>query len=352
MTDEIRIIIAEDSPTVRRYLMSIIEEEEGMRVVGEARNGAEAVKLVAELKPDVVSMDIKMPEVDGLEATRLIMAQTPTPIVVVSGFLEVDVQLSLQAMEAGALAVVGKPPDRTNPAFAEKSRQLLTTLRAMAGVKVISRRSIGKQINKQAKIEIPIFEHQIYPKLVAIGASTGGPSALLRLLNEFPIDFPIPIIIVQHMPNEFIPGLARWLNTATPLHVEVAYDGLVLERGMVALSPGSAHAMVQRQGDDLVIRLSDESGLSRYMPSVDVLFKSVAQTCGTAAIGLILTGMGDDGAQGLLKMRHAGASTFVQDESSSTVFGMPRAAIEIGAAQQIASLNILASKIRKLLSDS
>ena len=351
MGHEIRILLAEDSPTVRRYLASIIEEESGMRVVGEAQNGLEAVKLVAELKPDVVSMDIKMPELDGLEATRRIMAQTPTPIVVVSGFLEVDVQLSLQAMEAGALAVVGKPPDRQNPAFVEKSRQLLTTLRAMAGVKVISRRSLNKsrEISKKSKAEISILEKLARPELIAIGASTGGPSALLRLLNEFPVDFPIPLVIVQHMPNEFIPGLARWLNTATALHVEVAYDGLVLERGIVALAPGSAHMLVERQGNQLIIHLSEEIGLSRHMPSVDVLFKSVAKTCGRGAIGLILTGMGDDGSQGLLSMRQAGAHTFVQDESSCTVFGMPRAAIEIGAAQYICSLSHLASKIKKLL---
>lgn len=351
MTDEIRIILAEDSPTVRRYLASIIEEEQGMRVVGEARNGAEAVQLVAELKPDVVSMDIKMPEVDGLEATRLIMSQTPTPIVVVSGFLEVDVQLSLQAMEAGALAVVGKPPDRTNPAFLEKSRHLLTTLRAMAGVKVISRRNINKNtaISQETKVEIPLMKSRIHPELIAIGASTGGPSALLRLLNEIPIDFPIPLLIVQHMPNEFIPGLARWLNTATSLHVEIAYNGLVLERGVVALASGSAHTIVQRQGNDLISYLSEESGLSRYMPSVDVLFTSVAKTCGSAAIGLILTGMGDDGAHGLLNMRQSGAHTFVQDKASCTVFGMPRAAIDIGAAQHIEPLGKIVPKIKKLL---
>lgn len=351
MGKEIRIILAEDSPTVRRYLASIIEEEPGMRVVGEARNGAEAVKLVAELRPDVVSMDIKMPEIDGLEATRLIMAQTPTPIVVVSGFLEVDVQLSLQAMEAGALAVVGKPPDRANPAFSDKSRQLITTLRAMAGVRVISRRSLNRkqELPEATKVEIPTFENLVRPELIAIGASTGGPSALLRLLNEFPLDFPIPVLIVQHMPNEFIPGLARWLNTATDLHVEVASDGLILERGIVTLAPGSSHMLIERQGDNLMVRLSQETGLSRYIPSVDVLFKSIAKTCGRAAIGLILTGMGDDGAQGLLSMRQAGAYTFVQDEASSTVFGMPHAAIEIGAAQQIIALSYLANKIKNLL---
>jgi two-component system, chemotaxis family, protein-glutamate methylesterase/glutaminase len=351
MTDEIRIILAEDSPTVRHYLASIIEEESGMRVVGEARNGAEAVQLVADLKPDVVSMDIKMPELDGLEATRRIMAKTPTPIVVVSGFLEVDVQLSLQAMEAGALAVVGKPPDRNNPAFSEKSRQLLTTLRAMAGVKVISRRNLNKnvQISQAAKVEMPVMSRHAHPELIAIGASTGGPSALLRLLNEFPVDCPIPLVIVQHMPNEFIPGLARWLNTATSLHLEIAYDGLILEQGLIALAPGATHMIIERQGNHLITRLSKKSDLSRYMPSVDVLFTSVAKACGSAAIGLILTGMGDDGAHGLLNMRQSGAHTFVQDEASSTVFGMPRAAIDIGAVQHIVPLSKLASKIRKLL---
>lgn len=351
MAQDIRILLAEDSPTVRRYLLSLIEETADMRVVGEARTGAEAVSMVESLRPDVISMDIQMPDMDGLEATRRIMASSPTPIVVVSGLLEADVALSLQAIEAGALAVVGKPPDRQNPAFAEKSRQLLTTLRAMAGVKVISRR-IQRRIetgNLPQLETASIAEKSGRPEIVAIGASTGGPSALLRLLQTMPADFAVPIVIVQHMPNEFIAGLARWLAGGCSLKIEVARDKMPLERGTVIVANGGSHLTIARQGGQLVTRLLEERGEHRHQPSVDMLMDSVAKVCGSSAIGVILTGMGDDGARGLLAMRQAGAQTLVQDEASSTVFGMPRAALEIGAAQELVPLSKLASKIAKLL---
>jgi len=353
MTEEVRIVLAEDSPTVRRHLASIIEETPGMRVVGEARNGDEAVRMVAELQPDVVSMDIKMPEVDGLEATRRIMASHPTPVVVVSGMLETEMQLSLQALEAGALAVVGKPPDRNNPAFGEKVRELVTTLRAMAGVRVISRRIYPRREEIET-VEAPRVDTKkllkpIRPELLAIGASTGGPSALNRLLKDLPADLPLPILIVQHMPDEFIPGLARWLDSTTPLRVELARNGMELEAGVVLVAPGSAHMVIKRRGIGLIARLVKERGNFRHQPSVDVLFESVAKTCGTAAIGILLTGMGDDGAQGLLGMRNQGAYTLAQDESSCTVYGMPRAAVELDAVQSVEPLANLASKILKLV---
>ena len=352
MADEIRILLAEDSATVRRYLISIIEETPGMRVIGEARNGDEVVKMVADLQPDVVSMDIKMPEMDGLEATRRIMAHHPTPVVVVSGMLDIDVELSLQALEAGALAVVGKPPDRQNPAYASKARELIMTLRAMAGVKVIARRAYTRHKDETQESGATIAEKQktiATPEILAIGASTGGPSALNRLLKDFPADFPLPIVLVQHMPHEFIPGLARWLENTTSLRFEVARSALLLKAGTVTIAPGTAHLAILRRDSELLARLLPDDGLRRYVPSVDVLFESVAKICGGAAIGVILTGMGDDGANGLLTMRRAGAYTFVQDEASSTVFGMPRAAIEKQAAQSIESLANLPTKIMKLI---
>jgi two-component system, chemotaxis family, protein-glutamate methylesterase/glutaminase len=350
MAQDIRILLAEDSPTVRRYLLSLIEETPDMTVVGQARTGAEAVSMVESLRPDLVSMDIQMPDMDGLEATRRIMAKTPTPIVVVSGLLESDVALSLQAIEAGALAVVAKPPDRQNPQFAEKSRQLLTTLRAMSSVKVISRR-VYRQFDtgELLPLELAMNEKQAQPELIAIGASTGGPSALLRLLQALPKELPVPLLIVQHMPSEFIAGLVRWLAGASPLKIETARDGMLLERGVVIVASGGSHLTVARQGARLIARLIEERGNHRHQPSVDMLMESVAKVCGGSAIGVILTGMGDDGAKGLLAMRQAGAATLVQDEASSTVFGMPRAAIEIGAAQQVLPLANLASKIAKLL---
>lgn len=352
MNDVIRVVIAEDSPTVRMYLKMLIEETPDMRVVGVAHNGEEAVTLVQELRPDVVSMDISMPRVDGLEATRRIMTLCPTPVVVVSGMLDMDIDLSLQALQAGALAVVSKPPDRNNPEFPAKRQQLVTTLRAMSGVRVIARREHLWQAEPVVVPALPVVKRaarRSRPELLAIGASTGGPSALHRLLQELPEDFPIPVVIVQHIPHEFIGGLARWLENVTPLEVEVARDGMVLSPGLVVLAPGTAHVLVQRHGMELVVRLLHDQSGYRYQPAVDVLFESVARVCGSAAIGVVLTGMGDDGAVGLLAMRQHGAYTLVQDEASSTVYGMPAAAVARGAAGQIEPLANLAPEIIKLV---
>jgi two-component system chemotaxis response regulator CheB len=353
MNDEIRVLLVDDSPTVRLYLKTIIEETAGMRVVGIAPDGVQAVELAHELRPDVVSMDVRMPQVDGLEATRRIMAQCPTPVVVVSGLLDVDVQLSLNALEAGALAVVSKPPDRQHPEFPTKRQQLITTLKAMAGVRVIARRerlferSVTLTDYTMPQPRRP--QRRTTPEVVVIGASTGGPSALHRLVQALPPAFPLPILIVQHMPPEFLAGLARWLDSATELSVSLAQEGQRLRRGEILVAPGHMHTVLVRRGVELIVRGRHEMGNYRYQPAVDVLFASVAQACGSAAIGMILTGMGDDGAAGLLAMRQAGAYTFAQDEASSIVFGMPAAAIGRGAAERIEPLMNLVPEMLKLI---
>ncbi len=346
---DIRVLLAEDSPTARHHLAAMINESPGMRVIGEARDGAEVLAMAEELKPDVISMDIRMPRIDGLEATRQIMARCPTPIVVVSALLDADIDLSFQALQAGALAVVEKPPARHDPAFPDKERHLVTTLAAMADVRVVRRwENLPGRNSVRASSELTA-SGTARPELIAIGASAGGPSALSTLFKGLPVDLPVPIVVVQHMPDEFIPGLARWLNDGSPVPVRVASDGLVLEPGVVHLSPGAAHVTVARRGQVLVAHLVHEQGQSRYRPSVDMLFESVAQVCGQAAIGVLLTGMGDDGAEGMLAMRAMGARTFAQDKASCTVFGMPAAAIELGAAEQVVALNRLSTLILNLL---
>ena len=337
---EVQVLIAEDSATVRYYLAQLINEVPGLRVVGQARDGEEAVRLVEELRPDVVSMDVRMPRMDGIEATRKIMTLHPTPVVIVSGLVQTEIDLSFQAIESGALAVVEKPPDRNAPLFAEKRQHLTRTLVAMSQVKVIRRST--KPVVEPVRLErFTRPQPQVQPEVIAIGASAGGPSALSRLLSQLPSDFPVPVVIAQHIPNEFIAGLARWLDKVTPLTVQVATDGTILAPGVVNLCPGTTHIQVFRKRGQLVVELNPEHGTHRYQPSVDVLFESVATACGDRAIGLVLTGMGDDGARGLLRMRQSGARTLAQDQSSSTVFGMPGAAIERGAVEEIVSLSAL-----------
>lgn len=345
----IRVLLAEDSPTARHHLAEMINEIPGMRVIGEARDGTEVLALAEELRPDVISMDIRMPRIDGVEATRQIMARCPTPVVVVSALLDADIDLSFRALQAGALAVVEKPPARHDPTFPDKQRQLVTTLAVMAGVHVIRRWENAPGRNSVREASEFAASAVVRPELIAIGASAGGPSALSTLLKGLPADLPVPVVVVQHMPDEFISGLARWLSEGSPVPVRVASDGLVLAPGMVHLSPGAAHLTVARRGQTLVAQLVHEPGKYRYRPSVDVLFESVAQVCGQASIGILLTGMGDDGAAGMLAMRETGAHTLAQDKTSCTVFGMPAAAIELGAAEQVIPLSRLSTVVLNLL---
>lgn len=352
MSKPVRVLLADDSPTIRHYLTAIMREMNNIEVVGEARNGREVIELVHQLQPDVVSMDINMPQMDGLEATRHIMAEIPTPVVVVSGLIESDIELSMRALDAGALAVVEKPPDRGNPDFEAKRKHLVTTIRAMAGVSVVSRRYKRSQLkddSQEFSVVKPSTDRLSRPEVIGIGASTGGPSALHRILNEFPPNLPVPILVVQHMPNEFLQGLARWLQRSIMLEVKIADSGEELKAGHVYIAPGTAHMTVTRQDDKLFVRLIKERGKPQYQPSVNMLFNSLATTCGSNAMGVILTGMGDDGASGLLAMKQAGAKTLAQDEQTSTVYGMPHAAYLCGAVNSVTPLASLAPEMLKML---
>jgi len=345
--DEIRVLIAEDSPTQRLHLRRLIESAPDLVVVGEARNGEEVISLTEKLRPSVVSMDVRMPIVDGLEATRHIMAHTPTPVVIVSGALDSELDLALNALEAGALAVVPKPPDEKRGDFAAKRHELLTTLRAMAGVRVIARRDYRPKQSLRLDVGGAGLSR---PQVLAIGASTGGPSAIHRLLADLPADFPLPIAIVQHMPDEFLGGLVRWLSGASALQVVLAEDGLLLRPGLVVVAGGGQHLTLARANSGaLLVRQQPAREGERYVPSIDRLLESVAQTCGSAAIGLILTGMGDDGAEGLAALRQVGGRTLAQDAASSTVFGMAQAALARGAVERVVSLADMTAELAKYL---
>ena len=347
MTAPIRVVIAEDSPTVRHHLAAIIEEAPELTLVGAARDGEEALLLVQQLRPDVVSMDVLMPRVDGLEATRQIMIHQPTPVVVVTGLLDQDIDLSFQALQAGALAVVEKPPHRADPAFASKRRQLLNTLIAMSQVGLVRRWKGDAPFEPPTRR--PTGRLRPHPEIVAIGASAGGPGALSQMLRDLKPDCSVPIVIVQHMPEEFIPGLVRWLDRTSALPVRLVEPAIPLEPGVVHLAGGGAHVVIERVDGLLRAMRVTERGPYRYQPSVDMLFESVARACGAAGIGLVLTGMGDDGAAGLLAMRAAGAITLAQDEASSTVFGMPGAAVARGAVERVLALSNLATTLSDLI---
>lgn len=342
----INVLIADDSLAMRDHLTAIVRAEPQMQVVGTATNGYEALMLVEKRRPDVVSMDVVMPEMDGLVATRQIMHRFPTPVVIVSKLDEPEVDISIRALQAGALAVVPKPPAHTHPAFEHHRHRLVSTLRAMAGVSVIRR-----WLSAEERANAP--SRQYYgirpgPAVIGIGASAGGPGALSVFLHGLG-HVSVPVVVVQHMPAEFLDGLSRWLSNITTMPVRIANDGDVIYPGMVHLAPGTAHLRVVQEGDYLIARLDSTAAHGRYLPSVDVLFGSLAETCGERGVGVILTGMGDDGAAGLLAMRHAGARTFAQDRESAVVYGMPGAAVARGAVESVFSPLELAAVLRKLL---
>ncbi|MEL7234871.1 MAG: chemotaxis protein CheB, partial [Chloroflexota bacterium] len=275
-SEKIKVLVTEDSLTIRYFLTALIDESSELQVVGTARNGAEALRMVELLSPDVVSMDVKMPEMDGLEATRRIMRTNPTPVVIVSSLVEKEIDLSFRALQAGALAVVPRPPNRTDPEFPAQRQRLVSTLQAMAGVKVVRRWATVYEVTEHRPKEYTTRNLRAAPQLVAVAASAGGPSALATLLGGLRSQLTVPVVVVQHMPDEFIGGLARWLSKFTDVPVRVAQDNDLLKPGTVYLAPGNTHMRVQQREGSFIAVLDSEMGRHRYQPSADVLFESVA----------------------------------------------------------------------------
>jgi len=336
----LRVVVADDSDSVRTLITSFLVED-GIDVVGDATDGLHAVDLVTELRPDVVTMDILMPRLDGLAATAAIMTHVPTPIVVVcdtSRFGQVD--LSFQAMTAGALEVIPKPSG-TMP-VRQWGRRLTESVRLMADVPLVRRR-------RGSVADIAQYRDLRY-RLEAFGivASTGGPPAVAQLLGALPAGYCVPLLVVQHIAPGFTRGLARWLDGITPLHVVEAEDGAHLEGGTVYLPP-DGHEMIV--GDGGVLRVS-ACRSPEHGPSGDRLLESLAAAYGSRAGGAVLTGMGDDGARGLRAIRERGGFTMAQDEASSVVWGMPAAAMRMGATDQLFPIEHMAIKLVQLGSES
>jgi two-component system chemotaxis response regulator CheB len=340
----IRVLIADDSLILRQLIWSILESDPDLRVVGQARNGEEAVALCHKLEPDIVTMDIRMPKMNGFQAIRRIMAESPRPIVVLTS-TESDLELGIssKALEAGALMVMGKPHGL--PGEDPKADHLIAQVKAMAGVKVVTRRWWLEEKTPALQHTEPALRPSPGPvRLIAIGASTGGPPALQAILSQLPAD--LPVVVVQHISLGFVQGLARWLNETTPLRVRVAENGKILQPGTVYLAPDDRHLLVTAGGQ---ARLKASPPVGGHRPSATVLFQSVAQSYGSAAVGVLLTGMGKDGAQGLRALRDAGAHTIAQDEATCVIFGMPKEAITLGAVEEVLSLEQIGARLGALM---
>ncbi len=338
----VKVLVVEDSITTRKFLVNLINSMPGMMVCGEAYNGVEALRLTEQIRPNVISMDIQLPRMDGLEATRQIMAFVPTPIVVVSsGVGQKEVDVAMQAMEAGALAAIETPTAK--PQDEAKRMEFLRLLRLMSGVRVIRRNTSPFTLTEPVTVSP---NHRTQPEIVIIGASAGGPGALAKILSELPTDYPLPIILVQHLAAEFISGFAAWLDTRSALPVRLALEGRRPTPGEVWVAPGDYHITLNANRR---IMLHSEKAGYRHQPSIDVLLESVASVYGPRAIGILLTGMGKDGAQGMTFLRTNGGCTIAQDEHTSVVFGMPRAAIDQDGVEYVLPLHQIASVLTELV---
>ena len=345
MADKLKILIVDDSRTSRQLMVRVIETTDDMQVIGEAVDGRDAVKKVNRLKPDLVLMDIIMPDVDGLEATRQIMRTTPVPIVLITASLEsYETDIAFKALRAGALTVRQKPGGIGDQ---REIRALQNTLRAMSEVEVIHHFSRNEKHSSGEVIEIDpgALSDRPEPKIVAIAASTGGPAALSDVLRTLPGNYPLPVVIVQHIASDFIHSLSSWFQTVSNMPITIAVPGEHPQPGVVYIAPGDAHLFFDKGRR---FRLDGDRNGRPHMPSADVLFHSVAQSYGAEAIGVILTGMGSDGAEGMESMYHAGAFTIAQDKATSVVFGMPHEAIERRVVSQIAPINEVASVLTDL----
>jgi two-component system, chemotaxis family, protein-glutamate methylesterase/glutaminase len=344
-TEKIRVLVADDSQVTRMLLVHVLSSDPGIQVTGTVNDGQAALDFLnsGHGRPDVVLMDIHMPRLDGFEATRRIMETQPLPIVICTATSDPqEMAVAFRSMEAGALACVAKPVAVGDPNFDSRVRNLLQTIRLMSEVKVVRRWPRPRLMRAMAH-DIPTStSRQAGIRIIGIGASTGGPPVLQTILSGLPKEFPAPLLIVQHIASGFLPGMVEWLNQTTGLHVHIAAHGADPLPGHAYIAPDDFHLSIGAGGRIVLAREPPESGLR---PAVSYLFRSLAQIRGSNAIGVLLTGMGKDGAAELKRMRDRGAVTIAQDRDSSIVHGMPGEAIELGAATHILSADAIAGAL-------
>ena len=342
------VLIADDSPVARDHLRFLLESDPDIRVKAVARDGGEAVELAQRHQPDVITMDVHMPRVDGIAATRQIMASCPTRILIVSAsWSPGDTEKAFQAMQIGALAVVEKPRGIAHPNGQHAADELVRMVKLMAEVRVVGRRGPSFPAAPDLRSPRPQAAAPTTLHAVAIGASTGGPPALQTLLAGLPRPFPLPLLIVQHIAAGFLPGLVDWLTKATGLPVHIATGGDRPLPGHAYLAPDGVHMGLSSTGRILLSRTEPENGLR---PAVSYLFRSVADRCGAGCMGVLLTGMGKDGAGELKLMCDRGAVTIAQDEETSVVHGMPGEAIRLGGATHVLPMEQIATTLADLVS--
>ena len=374
MSQPIRVIVVDDSALMRRVITGLIEQDPSIRVVATARNGREAIDLVQELRPDIVTMDVRMPVMDGLATTEHLMAYCPTPILVLTASLAShEVDITFKMLGAGALEVIEKPSGSDAQALDRTGGALIRRIKLLARVKVVTHlrgrrkpaetistmtfpvahgqgdKQTRKQADKLSAKETPSFPVSLSPgldvPLIVIGASTGGPRVVNELLSSLPSDLPAAVLVVQHIAHGFSAGMAEWLANASRLPVKLAIEGQAIRVGEVLIAPDTRDLLITCER---TIHLSD-TPLLIQRPSIDISMQAAAAVFGARAIGVLLTGMGRDGAYGMLTIKRSNGYTIAQDEATSTIFGMPRAAIQLGAALEVLPATRIAPRLAELI---
>ncbi len=332
--EKIKVLLVEDSPTQRILEKKLLESDPEIEIVGEAADGLEAVKKAEELKPDVILLDLQLPGIDGLEVIKRVMSTNPIPILVLSSVVNKTEEFtSMEALKRGAVDVMEKPSIEKGQSWMQIAREIIKHVKEVSKVHVVP------HIGLQGLEKIPLKEITERPshkyEAVAIGASTGGPKLINQILGSLPEDYPMPIFIVQHIAPGFDEGFAEWLDKTVKIKVKLAEDGEGVRPGVAYVAPVGYHMKINEKGQ---IKLDDGTPVNNQKPSVDILFESVAEVYGDRAIGIILSGMGKDGAEGLKKMKDRGAKVFALRAEECVVFGMPGAALESGAVDKTSSL--------------
>ena len=340
----IKVLVVDDSALVRHLLTEILSRAPDLEVVGTAADPYIAREKIRALKPDVVTLDIEMPRMDGLRFLENLMRLRPMPVLIVSSLAELGAQVTLQALELGAVDYISKPKVDIANGLQAYAAELVARVRATAVARPRSVQPPARAVLDFGRPRKRQHSFRTTDRLIALGASTGGTEAVREMLEDLPADAPA-VVIAQHIPASFSASFAERLDRCSPMSVSEARDRQPIVAGCAYVAPGGRHLWVERDGAHFRCRLADTDPVNRHRPSVDVLFRSVAQAAGPNAVGAILTGMGEDGAQGLLEMREHGAATFAQDEATSVVWGMPGAAVKLGAAAKVLPLERLATEL-------
>ncbi len=347
----IRVLIVEDSPIALTILKRMLSSNADILIVGTATNGKKALEIVNEINPDVICTDLHMPEMNGLEFTKEIMAIYPKPILVISASVQEDDNDNVfQLLQAGAVDIFPKPVGGLDINYQKSQRELINKIKILSGVKVFTKHRrnssqtldlASKKLPVKTSLEIPI-SNQLLRKIVVIGASTGGPQALDTILTSLPSNFPIPIICIQHISEGFLQGLVDWLNPRCKLHIKIAQNGELAQPGNIYFAPEKKHLELDLYGKFVY---SSSPPLAGHRPAITITFNSVAKIYKTGVIGVLLTGMGKDGAEGMGNIYNSGGLTIAQDEASCVVFGMPKEAIALKAVNHILPLSAIANKL-------